>query len=771
MRHAYILSFNRPDCLRATLDSMREQTEPGWRVTLVQDGPRWDHREQDMRNIDRCISLFAERFPGAPIHQHADNKGIGMSVLGAQRHAFAESGLEVAYFFEDDLVLHERYFEQLAILEALFRLHRHQVPIFAAYGTLHTLRLPPLVHVGDDLRFMEHLWGYGLFREHWQQEQHLLAPYYDHLADVPYRERNHALIREIFADLGCPHEVTSQDGAQIVALRVLGRCALTTRPTLARYIGETGAHATPEFYRAWGFSEVQPAADAAPAHPAISEGLLTAACRQFPQWVEAMKNLPPTRIVMLEQEVKRATAALEQSRPAMERKNEELSAALKALERKQLTLEQTKSALEEARAELARAHDETEGLRSRVQALQESTSWKITAPMRRIMDGLGLARGRVRFRRGPGLRPARGIVALDISTIWNHDAGTGIQRVVRNIARLLGGRELDGRRIVLVDYSSGIPRDVTAGFLDGRRRAVERAAVTEVEMMVMLDSSFGLATALAGDLKRARHSGVHVVSICHDLLPVRHPHWFEVPNRRAHQEWLAAAIEFSSAILCISAATMADLQEHLETHGDPATRPALAHWPLGCDLGQHTGSKRQLAASLPGPYALMVGTVEPRKGHDFVLGAMQELRAAGKLDHALVVVGRYGWKAGSTSDRLRQAEEEGWVAWLDEGVSDSELAGIYESASCVIQASRGEGFGLPVAEAAHFRKPVVLSDIPVFREIVASDGYFFRTDDRAAFASALERALAPAAPPTQATAVSWRESAEIFWEQCRRLLR
>jgi glycosyltransferase involved in cell wall biosynthesis len=149
---------------------------------------------------------------------------------------------------------------------------------------------------------------------------------------------------------------------------------------------------------------------------------------------------------------------------------------------------------------------------------------------------------------------------------------------------------------------------------------------------------------------------------------------------------------------------------------------------------------------------------------------MQEMRAAGTLRHALVVVGRYGWKAGSTAERLRQAEEEGWVAWLDEGVSDNDLAGIYESASCVIQASRAEGFGLPVAEAGHHGKPVVLSDIPVFREIVASDGYFFTLDDRASFAAALHLALQPGAPPTKSTAVSWRQSAELFWAECAKIL-
>ena len=84
----------------------------------------------------------------------------------------------------------------------------------------------------------------------------------------------------------------------------------------------------------------------------------------------------------------------------------------------------------------------------------------------------------------------------------------------------------------------------------------------------------------------------------------------------------------------------------------------------------------------------------------------------------------------------------------------------------MIQASRAEGFGLPVSEAANFGKPVVLSDIPVFREIVRSNGYFFNLDDHRSFADALARASQVGAPATDTISVTWRESAEAFWKVC-----
>jgi glycosyltransferase involved in cell wall biosynthesis len=165
----------------------------------------------------------------------------------------------------------------------------------------------------------------------------------------------------------------------------------------------------------------------------------------------------------------------------------------------------------------------------------------------------------------------------------------------------------------------------------------------------------------------------------------------------------------------------------------------------------------------------MVGTVEPRKNHIFVLNTLAMLRAEGKQVPRLVVVGRRGWKNKEAKRQLREAVRAGWVEWHDQGIPDDGLADLYARAHCVIQASLDEGFGLPVAEAAAMGKPVVLSDIPVFREIVRDNGYFFRVGDGESFSEALASACRPDAKPTSTKAVSWQESADIFWQRCLEL--
>ena len=55
-------------------------------------------------------------------------------------------------------------------------------------------------------------------------------------------------------------------------------------------------------------------------------------------------------------------------------------------------------------------------------------------------------------------------------------------------------------------------------------------------------------------------------------------------------------------------------------------------------------------------------------------------------------------------------------------LSEAELHGLYAGATAVLMPSFEEGCGLPLLEAMAHRKPVIASDIPVFREILNGSG-------------------------------------------------
>ena len=62
--------------------------------------------------------------------------------------------------------------------------------------------------------------------------------------------------------------------------------------------------------------------------------------------------------------------------------------------------------------------------------------------------------------------------------------------------------------------------------------------------------------------------------------------------------------------------------------------------------------------------------------------------------------------------------------WLED-IDDGYLEKIYQSSSCIIAASYGEGFGLPLIEAAFKNTHIIARDIPVFREVAGEHAYYF----------------------------------------------
>lgn len=726
----FLISYNRPRILARTLEALRSQTCGDFRLTLVQDGPRYADDPDETDAIRQCVDTFRRMFPGGEVLRQEANAGAGLNILRAQERAFRELGLAAAFFFEDDLVPHRTYLEQLIILREALLPHRRSAPYFACYGAIHGFS-PDKEHLaGSGLRFMDYFWGYGLFREHWEEEQALLQPYFAYLRSTPYRDRDDTVVHGIFRDLGHPRAFTSQDSARHVALLRLGRCALTTVPRRAAYIGEDGEHSTLANYDHWRFRRDALPHDMELVQPSLSSETLGAACLAFPEWLREMDQMPPNLIACQKHEIARLSSEV-------------------AVHEHHLTA----------------VTGEAAALRRELRAMRESTCWRATLPFQRVADGLGLVRRRMALRPTARLRRTEGVVALDISNIWHADSGTGIQRVVRNIATQLATRTHDNKKIALINFASGTPLDVTRGFLSGER-TMPAAPLEGLEVLVMLDSSYNLAPPLAPLLRQAKRDGIRIVSVCHDLLPVRFPRWFTAMNRRTFRRWLQVAAGYSSHFACVSGTTAEDLRAYLAARSDLPIKPGISTWPLGCDFASPLGYARNGAEGLAQPYALMVGTVEPRKNHSFVLEAFGRLHSSGRTTASLVVVGRRGWKCGRTVAKLRQAEAEGWLIWLEDGISDGHLASLYRSAACAIQASRAEGFGLPVAEAANFGKPVVLSDIPIFREIVRAHGYFFTLDDHDSFARALALALQPGIPATKTKAVSWRESAEAFWDIC-----
>jgi glycosyltransferase involved in cell wall biosynthesis len=142
------------------------------------------------------------------------------------------------------------------------------------------------------------------------------------------------------------------------------------------------------------------------------------------------------------------------------------------------------------------------------------------------------------------------------------------------------------------------------------------------------------------------------------------------------------------------------------------------------------------------------------------------VRAAAELPGwTLHLASRIG--AGERARLERVAAEAGGAALVfHDGVDEAEYAALLDTAGALVTASLDEGFGLPVVEAMQRGVPVVLTDVPIFREVGGEAALYARAGDASAFAAAVRRLEEPgewtrrsAAALEQAGRYSWDASA------------
>ncbi|WP_366920135.1 glycosyltransferase [Burkholderia orbicola] len=118
------------------------------------------------------------------------------------------------------------------------------------------------------------------------------------------------------------------------------------------------------------------------------------------------------------------------------------------------------------------------------------------------------------------------------------------------------------------------------------------------------------------------------------------------------------------------------------------------------------------------PYFVMLGTIEPRKNHWFVLHLWRRLaEQLGAAAPRLVIVGRRGWECENVVDMLERCAELRGLVFEESNCSDERLHALLQHARALLFPSFVEGYGLPLVEALMLRVPVIASDLAIFQEI------------------------------------------------------
>lgn len=375
-------------------------------------------------------------------------------------------------------------------------------------------------------------------------------------------------------------------------------------------------------------------------------------------------------------------------------------------------------------------------------------------------------------------------IYVDVSAMARVDLRTGIQRVVRALLLALVESPPAGylfEPVFLCNTTGAWHWRYARNFmleLMGCPTGALRDDPVDMqpgEQFLGLDfsGSYAVEGGKAKVFARMRERGVKTTFVVYDLIPVLFEQHFPAGTKDAHAQWLYEITQ-ADAALCISSAVAHDLQNWVAVHGAP--RPPHMHlqtswFHLGADLsssvptsGMAQGADEVLERMRSAPTFLSVGTIEPRKGYAQTLSAFELLWAEGEQLN-LVFVGKQGWLVDELAARLREHPRlNKQLFWL-EGISDEYLEAVYKSSSCLVAASQGEGFGLPLIEAAQHKLPILARALPVFREVAGEHAAFFEGENPQNLADAVLQWLKDDGEGKTIVSdnmpwLTWRESAE-----------
>ena len=344
---------------------------------------------------------------------------------------------------------------------------------------------------------------------------------------------------------------------------------------------------------------------------------------------------------------------------------------------------------------------------------------------------------------------------VDVSELIQREHRSGIHRVTRSVLKELLRNPPEGYRVEPIYATADRPgyryaRAFTLRFLEcpGELLQDEPIELRQSDAFLGLDFHYSIPSQ-ADFFADMRRTGMKIYFVLYDLLPILLPDAFPSGFATLHARWASVLSKYADGVVCISRSVADEFGKWLNANAASRPRPLQIGWfHLGSDVknsaptyGLPEQAEEALGSFAARPSFLMVGTIEPRKGHAQTLEAFEWLWQWGH-EVNLIIVGKQGWMVERFIQRLRvHPELNKRLFWL-EAISDEYLEKSYAACTCLIAASQGEGFGLPLVEAARHKLPILARDIPAFREVAGGHASYFTGKEPGDLANALKNWLA-----------------------------
>ena len=193
--------------------------------------------------------------------------------------------------------------------------------------------------------------------------------------------------------------------------------------------------------------------------------------------------------------------------------------------------------------------------------------------------------------------------------------------------------------------------------------------------------------------------------------------------------------------------------------------------------GSKLEARRQLGLDPEDAILAYVGRIQPLKGLDLAVGAVEQLVSALERPVRLLVVGGdSGSGSGSEEARLRRLASSLGIqdSIRFEGTHAHERTPLYyRAADAVVVCSYSESFGLSALEAQACGTPVVGTDVGGLRHIVrdGTSGFLVESRDASVFAARLKTLFSDQAMRADFSRAALDSASEFTWEKTARALR
>jgi alpha-1,3-rhamnosyl/mannosyltransferase len=255
----------------------------------------------------------------------------------------------------------------------------------------------------------------------------------------------------------------------------------------------------------------------------------------------------------------------------------------------------------------------------------------------------------------------------------------------------------------------------------------------------------------ATNLMRRAPRRVKLTATIHDLTCWLMPEFHTPGNVKADREFGERILRKADGLIAVSENTR---QDAIRLLGIQPEKVRTIHSGIGAAYYDATPKERKR------PYALYVGTIEPRKNLDTLLDAWALLKPSLRQEFDLVIAGPRGWSSAQTLARIeRDATYLGYVP-------EKDLPGLTAGATVFVYPSLYEGFGFPVVQAMAAAVPVLTSNNSCLPEITGDAAVLVNPMSASGIAAALTRMLESESLLADLAARGRMRADRFRWETC-----